>query len=330
MKITMKDIAARTGVSINTVSLALRDVSTVKKETRDLIRQTAIEMGYQLQKEKESKVRNIGLISTGERLQDSYFYMSFYQTILTTVHDLGYFMMVFKGDTCDAPPDTLRDLFDSHSISGLIVLGDMEERIVAKIAAAGLPLVAIGTRYHNLHVPVIIEDNNEGAYMAVKYLTEKGYHNLGFIGSPLHSTGFMERYEGFLGAIHHFGYALHPEWLVTNLDEIDVYNYDCLRLRLSQLDSLPQAFLCANDNLAMLTARIFREMNLAIPDDIALLGFDNSIIGKMSTPSISSVDVECILQAKTSVKLLIHMIEDSEISPARIVLPVNLSCKESA
>ena len=76
MKVTMKDIAERTGVSVNTVSLALRDISSVKKETRELIRQTAAEMGYVFQKTK-NEVRNIGLISTGERLQDSYFYMSF-------------------------------------------------------------------------------------------------------------------------------------------------------------------------------------------------------------------------------------------------------------
>ena len=75
MKVTMKDIAERTGVSVNTVSLALRDISSVKKETRELIRQTAAEMGYVFQKTK-NEVRNIGLISTGERLQDSYFYIS--------------------------------------------------------------------------------------------------------------------------------------------------------------------------------------------------------------------------------------------------------------
>ena len=67
MKVTMKDIAERTGVSVNTVSLALRDISSVKKETRELIRQTAAEMGYVFQKTK-NEVRNIGLISTGVAL----------------------------------------------------------------------------------------------------------------------------------------------------------------------------------------------------------------------------------------------------------------------
>ncbi|MGI6012214.1 MAG: LacI family DNA-binding transcriptional regulator [Ruminococcus sp.] len=329
MKITMKDIAEKTGVSVNTVSLALRDISSVKKETRDLIRRTAEEMGYVFQRSK-SDIHNIGLISTGERLQDSYFYMSFYQTILSAVHDRGYFMMVFKSDTCDAPPEILQDLFEKHSLSGLIILGDMEERIAAKVAAAGLPVIAIGTRYHNLNVPVIIEDNSEGAYLAVKYLTGKGYRDIGFIGNPLHSTGFAERYEGFMGAMYHFNCSVQPQWMVTDLDAVDVYNYKRLRQKLRELPSFPQAFICTNDNMAVLAAKIFREMNLTVPGDIALLGFDNSIIGKMSIPSITSIDVQCVLQAKTGVELLIQMIEDRFHLPARTVLPVTLSCKESS
>lgn len=329
MKVTLKDIALKTGVSINTVSLALRESPSVKKETRDLILCTASEMGYLEQKNK-SKIHHIGLISTGERLQDSYFYMSFYQRILSTVHEHGYYMMVFKGDTCDTHPDTLKNLFEMQSISGLIILGDMDERIVSKIAATHLPMIAIGTRYHNLEIPIIIEDNSEGAYIALKYLSEKGYEKIGFIGNPLHSTGFYERYEGFMGAMHRFGLSVNPDWMVTDLDSIDVYNYDRLRQLLYNLKSFPQVFVCTNDNISILAAKILSELGLSIPNDVALLGFDNSIIGNMSTPSITSIDVNCDLQAETSVNVLINIIENKIPYIPRILLPVTLSCKESS
>ncbi len=328
MKVTMKDIAEKTGVSINTVSLALRNMTSVKKETRELIWQTALQMGYLEQKSKPD-IHNIGLISTGERLQDSYFYMSFYQNILSRVHDRGYNMMVFKGDACDTQPDALRDIFETNSISGLIVLGDMEERIVAKIAATNLPLIATGTRYHTLKVPTIIEDNLEGAHIAVKHLYEKGYRNIGFIGNPLHSTGFKERYEGFMGAMFHFGLLPRQEWMVTDLDQTHVYDLDRLRSKLGGLKIYPEAFICTNDNMAVLAAKIFSELGLSIPNDIALVGFDNSIIGKMSTPSITSIDVQCALQAETCVQVLIDYIENGTMDPYRMVLPVTLSCKES-
>lgn len=329
MKVTMKDIAEKTGVSINTVSLALRNISSVKKETRELIWQTALQMGYLEQKNKP-EIRNIGLISTGERLQDSYFYMSFYQNILSKVHDHGYNMMVFKGDNCDTQPETLKDLFETNFISGLIVLGDMEERIVAKIAATNLPLIAIGTRYHDLKVPTVIEDNLEGSFKAVKYLTEKGWRDIGFIGNPLHSTGFMERYEGYMGVMYHFGLSPKSEWLVTDLDQTHVYDYKRLRSKLGEIKEFPEAFICTNDNLAVLAAKILAEFGLSVPKDIALLGFDNSIIGKMSTPSITSIDVQCALQADTSVRVLISYIESGIMEPCRLILPVTLTCKESS
>ena len=93
MKVTLKDIAQRCGVSVNTVSLALRNMPSVRQETRENILRAAEELGYSPQKSK-SEMRNIGLVSTGARLRDSYFYMSFHQRILSTAYDHNYNMKI--------------------------------------------------------------------------------------------------------------------------------------------------------------------------------------------------------------------------------------------
>ncbi len=329
MNVTLKDIAERTGLSINTVSLALRNIPTVKKETRDYIWKTAEEMGYLSQKNK-TEVRNIGLISTGERLQDAYFYMSFYQYILNTIHDQGYNMMVFRGDACDINQAALKELFLQNSISGLIVLGDMDERIVAKIATTELPMIAIGTRYHTISVSTIIEDNLEGAHIAINYLYEKGFRDIGFIGNPLHSTGFTERYDGYSGAMLEYHLPVKEDWMITDLDQIHVYNNDILCEQLKKVSHFPQAFLCANDNLAVISAKILSKMGYQVPQDISLVAFDNSITGDISTPSITSIDVQCKLQAQITVETLTRLIENKKEEPTRIVIPVTLTVKDSA
>ena len=328
MKVTLKDIAQRSGVSVNTVSLALRDMPSVKQETKENILRIAEELGYFGQRGK-IEMRNIGLVSTGERLRDSYFYMSFHQHILSTAHDYNYNLMVFKGSTCDIDPDELRLKFESNSIAGIIILGDMEERIASKVAQCGIPMVATGTRYSNLRVCTIIEDNLGGAFMAIKYLYEKGYRKIGFVGNPMHSTGFMERYEGFVGAMMAFGLPVEPEHLVMDMDAVNVYNYNQIYESLQRRNSLPEAFICDNDNVAMITTKALFALGVRVPQDVALVGFDNTAVGKMAIPSITSVDVHCEAQAQACVKKLISFIQSGESSEERIVLPVSLAVGES-
>lgn len=328
MKVTLKDIAQRCGVSVNTVSLALRNMPSVRQETRENILRAVEELGYSPQKSK-SEMRNIGLVSTGARLRDSYFYMSFHQRILSTAYDHNYNMMVFKGSTCDVDPKELRRIFEANSIAGIIILGDMDERIASKVAQCGIPVVAIGTRYQNLAVCVVTEDNFQGGLLAVKYLRNRGASKIGFLGSPRHSTGFMERFQGFLGAMTHFSMPVDPEHLVLDLDPADVYNYEQMLKSLRRRSSLPEAFLCDNDNIALIGTKALLAMGLNVPQDVSLIGFDNTVMGKMAIPSITSVDVHCATQAETCVEKLISFITSGRSSKERILLPVTLTEGES-
>lgn len=328
MKVTLKDIAQQAGVSVNTVSLALRNMPSVKPETRENILRIADELGYFVQRSR-IQMRNIGLVSTGERLRDSYFYMSFHQYILSTAHECDFDLMVFNGASCDVDQEELRRKFESQSIAGIIILGDMEERIAAKVAGCGIPVVATGARYDALQVCTIIEDNLGGARIAVQHLYERGYRKIGFLGNPCHSTGFMERYQGYVGAMAYHDLPIDPEHTVLDLDRLHVYDYDRMLESFQRRASVPEAFLCANDNLAMITTKALIAQGLSVPNDVALVGFDNTAMGKMALPSITSVDVHCAEQAAACVKKLVSFIQSGETTKERIALPVSFAQGES-
>ena len=328
MKVTLKDIAQRSGVSVNTVSLALRNMPSVKQETRDNILRIADQLGYFGQKGK-TEMRNIGLVSTGERLRDSYFYMSFHQHILSTAHEYNYNLMVFSGTSCDVDPEELRRKFESSSVAGLIILGDMEERIAAKVASCGIPVIATGTRYEKLRVCTVIEDNLRGGLLAVEHLYKRGYRKIGFLGNPNHSTGFMERYEGYMGGMMRYELPVDPAHVVTDMDRVMVYEYPRIYAALQRCETMPEAFICTNDNMALLGMKALIALGHSVPEDVALVAFDNTIMGKMSIPSLTSVDVHCAVQAEACVKKLISFIQSGEDSCERIVLPVSLAEGES-
>lgn len=323
MKVTLKHIAEQAGVSINTVSLALRDMPSVNSHTRERILKIAEELGYFAQKAHADAPKNLCLVSTYAHLKDSYFYMSFHQLILGFAYECGYNMMVFDNDYFNADLKHLRRHLHKNNIGGIILLGDMEEQVVHRIIQCGLPVVAIGSRYHDLHVCTYIEDNFQAAYQAVHHLRDHGYQRIGFIGDPLYSTAFMERYQGYLSALRIFDFPIDSVPALTAFSP-DRYHPDDLLSALQNCEQLPDAFFCANDNLGIAAVKALYSMNLSIPEDIAIIGVDNNPMGKMAIPSLTSIDVRCALQAEYSVNKLISFVRGAPYEPLRFVVPTLL------
>lgn len=322
MKVTMKTIAERAGVSVNTVSQALRNMPTVKTETREAVLRIAGELGY-VEARTRSENRNIALVSTVENLQDSYFYMSFQQRILQNIQSHGGTMTVYSSTNCERNPKVFWQSLIDGGIGGIVLLGDMNPQIPRTAAACGLPVIAIGTMYAHEGVCSVIEDNLNGAGLAVRHLYERGYRRIGFVGHTPHSTAFIERYLGYVGEMMRLGLPCLDEWSITSVPV--EYDSDALSELLGKMTEIPEAFVCANDNTAIVLAKALSAYGLSIPDNVALVGFDNSLFGKMSNPTMTTVDVRCALQAETGIRMLVRTIESKESRlPMRLALPCTL------
>lgn len=327
MKVTMKMIAARAGVSVNTVSQALRNMPTVKTETRETVLRIAKELGYLDTRSRHEK-RNIALVSTVENLQDSYFYMSFQQRILQNIQAYGCNMTVYSSSQCERSPRGFWQSLIDSGVSGVVLLGDMGAHIPQTASCCGLPVVAIGTLYAYEGVCSVIEDNLNGALLAVQHLYERGYRRIGFVGHTPHSIAFMERYLGYIGGMMRLGLPCPSSWSITYTPV--EYDSDALAEPLACMPDMPEAFVCANDNTAIVLAKALSARGLYIPDDIALVGFDNSMFGKMNNPSLTTVDVHCAAQAETGIRMLMRAIESKEaLTPTRIALPCTLISGDS-
>ncbi|MGE4547973.1 MAG: LacI family DNA-binding transcriptional regulator [Intestinibacillus sp.] len=318
----MKTIAERAGVSVNTVSQALRNMPTVKVETRETVLRIASELGY-VEARTKSENRTIALVSTVENLQDSYFYMSFQQRILQNIQLHGGTMTVYSSTNCERNPRVFWQSLIDGGIGGVVLLGDMDPQVPRMAAACGLPVLAIGTMYAHEGVTSVIEDNLNGSGLAVRHLYERGYRRIGFVGHTPHSTAFIERYLGYIGEMMRLGLPCPDAWSITSMPV--EYDSEALSEPLGKMPEMPEAFVCANDNTAIVLAKALSARGLSIPDDVALVGFDNSLFGKMSNPTLTTVDVQCALQAETGIRLLMRTIESKEVRrPMRLALPCTL------
>ena len=329
MKVTMKQIAEKAGVSINTVSLALRDMPNINIETRARICAIAAELGYYSQKKQRRTADALYLISTGTHLQDPYFYGAFQQQILAEALKNGYSMVVYDNEHWGSDAAAMSRQLRSSNVGGVLLLGDMDERYAAQIIESGLPTVAVSARFYGLRLCTFTEDNSEAAYLAVRHFVERGCRRIGFIGDPRHSTAFNERYWGFRTALSQFCMPFDATVNLLTLHE-DLPNVpEAFEAALRELDHLPDAFYCANDYLGLGASKALHAMGLSIPDDISLIGTDNSPMGKLAIPSLTSIDVHCGLQVELAVRKLISFVRGAPYEPLRFVIPVTLSQGDS-
>ena len=326
MKVTLKQIAEKTGVSINTVSLALRGMSNISDATREKIVRTARELGYHKPLKSPAGRRNLCLVSTGMHLQDSYFYMEFYQLFLSYASAHGYTMLAMEAEYFQRDPAEIRERLAQASIGGILLLGDMKEEVFRNLYQSSLPVVAVGARYYECPVCTFIEDNQLAAHQAVHFLLENGYHRIGFVGSPLHSIAFSERYFAFRQACCRAGLTVCPadEWLDLVPDRGEEDHEKRIRAHLDSGKGLPEAFFCAHDLLAITMMKTFRQRGIRVPEEAALIGVDYNPMGQIMEPRLTSVDVCCRTQAEAAVRKLIEFIESGTYLPARILLPTVL------
>lgn len=205
-----------------------------------------------------------------------------------------------------------------------MILGDMEETLAANIVSCGLPVVAVGTRYHSLRVCTYIEDNTEAAYQAVQHLYTCGCRKrvLSVIRCiPRHSENGMTASAAHCGR---FGLPYDPQHLLLTprADDADIPR--TIDRALDQVDELPDAFFCANDYLGVGAAKALFLRGVSVPGEVSLVGVDNNPLGKIALPSLTSIDVHCRQQAELSIRKLISFVCGEEYDPLRFLVPTEL------
>lgn len=323
-RITLKDIALKVGVSQNTVSVALRGGSGVSKELREQIVAIAGDLGYSSKRVCVKKSVLIG--STAENFGDTYFYSDLYRLLCAKIKARGGNTVTIDLDAF-ASPGEIDPVIYKNNICAIIFLGDSDRQIVARLTGMKLPVMCCSFFYPDIPADMVIEDNYAGVYLLMKHLYEHNYRRIGFIGSPNRYFSFFERYLYFKSACESYGLPLDPGLSIVDLPPDSPLSLADMMSRLAQLPQLPEAFLCADNRIAVLTVKALEELGFHIPRDIAVTGFDNNDLARLSTPSVTTVDTMIELQAEAVAKQLWRKINAdpaSRTSHSRICLPVRL------
>ena len=292
-KVRLEDIARECGVTKGLVSRALAGKYNVGDETRNLIMQKAVELGYDFSKlrGKNKKKPSVTVIVSHSILTKEDFWQPILKNLYATLNRSSIKMEYFVYDSDNIDMDSVKSLKDNPCIA-YVVLHRNPDQIVNELVKFNKPIIEVDPKYlHYTGVTQIKYSNFTSMYEATQKLIDYGHRHIAFYGSDLHSYSFRERHNGFIACVEH-----------NKKNKVNGYNiiYDNSNLQFGNDQMLEQflnshkevtAIVCANDISALNAYRVVKRMGKKIPNDYSIIGFDNIPDGRFADPSLSTFNV---------------------------------------
>ncbi|MFD0695921.1 LacI family DNA-binding transcriptional regulator [Paenibacillus sp. GCM10027628] len=298
-KITIQYIADSLGLSRNTVSKALNGSESIPAETRNKVLKRAIELNYKQFAFVDTNTlttKNPGNIAllTSNLPSNTHFGASSLSGLEKKISSDGFNLSIHIVRESDIHSLVLPNNFDAKKVDGIVCIELFDKKYTQLINSLGIPAIFIDSTvdivYPELNADIILMENEQSTYLVTKKLIDSGYTEVGFIGDYNHCKSFNERWVGFNRALLDSHLQLDPSFCVVEEDRY-VADPKWLEKKLENMNNLPSAFVCANDFIAINVMRILKNMNIQIPEDIVICGFDNSPESQIVEPHLTTVHI---------------------------------------
>ena len=310
----LKDIADKTGFSTNTVSLALRESPRIRSETRALIRRAAEELNYQPNHVARSlavrETKTIGLILTdimNPTLTETA------QQLELALAERGYGTLFATSNHKLSEEKRLVEMFRSRRVDGLLIYPAVHNELEhVRALRRHLPVVLL-IGGPDTGLDVVSVDDRSGARHAIGHLIDLGHRRIGFL-NPWNLKGNSEKLEGYQRALAEAGIAYDPTLVVATNGHYATHGYYALDNLMSIKDP-PTAIFSHNDSLAFGALRWCHKHGRRVPEDMAIMGYDNIEFTEFAQPPLSTMNYAVDVVARTAVDRLMRLISAGEQAP---------------
>ncbi|OXT16635.1 LacI family transcriptional regulator [Bacillus sp. OG2] len=312
-KVTMADVAQLANVSKSTVSQYLnKRYDYMAEKTKLRIEEAIAELGYQpnavARSLKQKKTSTIGVIVAN-------ILHAFSTQVIRTIEDISnennYHVIVCNADDDPVKEQKYIEMLRAKQVDGLIIFptgGNID--LYQSLVQANFPLVFMDRIVPEVKVDTLLLDNPQASRLAVNHFIEKGYRRIGMITTSLinNLTPRIERMEGFKQALIERGIPVHDEYIAgAEVEQIKDHLQEMFSLK-----EPPEALLAGND-LALMELLLFaKENNMAIAEQVALIGIDDVSFAKIYQPTLTTVKQPAIEMGKKAAALLFERIENGD------------------
>jgi DNA-binding LacI/PurR family transcriptional regulator len=337
-RVTSLEVAKHAGVSRTTVSFVLNNVSNanISLETRAKVRRAASDLGYTPNEAARSLVsgqtRTVGLIiSHAEQLQVDAYIPQLLYSMTAASHQHGYQVMLETIYKNNHTSNYVR-LVEGHRIDGLIVLNTWSHDLqLPKLLDRKFPVVMLGLPQNmsmNDQTFIVEINGRDAANRATKHLIDLGHTRIAHISFvPEKHDVVQPRREGYKAALEAAGLAFDPK-LVRFGNYSAQSGFDAMKSILQQKPH-PSALFAGNDTIALGAMAAIREHGLRIPEDIAVVGFDDIPTAPFMLPALTTIQAPAILQGKTAIDMLLQRMQGKIPAQQRVELESPLVVRDS-
>ncbi len=332
---TSHDVARRAGVSRTTVSLVLNDVpdTHITDETRQRVLRAARELNYYpdvtARRLASGRTHTIALVwhRGPDRAYRDGFLPGFLQGIAAAARHYGDYV-VFRPLEPDEPAGAYVELARGRHADGLILSGPRsDDADLLKLHEEGYPLVLHG-QLPASGIPSVDVDNVRGAQAATGHLAALGHRHIAVItNAPLAYTSSAQRLQGYRQALA--GAGLPYDESLVEQGNFDEESGRAAMARLLTRPVRPSAVFVASDMVAMGALRALREAGLRVPEDVAVVGFDDIAAARFITPALTTVHVPTYGLGWSAAELLLQLVAQEAPQQTQVLLDTELVVRES-
>lgn len=317
-KINAYEVAKLAHVSPSTVSRAINHRNLVNSQTLRQIDDAMKKIHYQFEGNHVSEL------------------------VIVNVPDLGniFSIEVMKGINAAATANNLRVLIDQTVITeknvtnyiqwiekfhpyGLITLHQLSTMVLEKISKSSR-VVQCCEHNPKSNLPFVGINDYEASLKATNYLISSGKSRLGFINVSQDNRYAYQRQRGFIDAIKSHDLDVHQDWIIS----MTAINFDIAFPIIDQIllnPSRPEGFVCISDTIAAAVVKAAAKYHLKIPEDLAVIGFDNTVISRLTEPSLTTINLPKFQEGYTAIDLLTSSYTES----SKVILPTELTIRQS-
>ncbi len=319
-RVTIQDIADACGLSRNTVSKVFNNRGTVPEATKRAVLQKAQELGYHQLPESSGSApvgsgRNIALL-TGNDPQGH----SFGSLVITSFTDqtsrAGYNLKIYRVSEEEIKNFTLPPHLHLNETVGIIAIELFDKEYCDMLCTVDVPIVFIdsyaNTGFSLLKSDLVTMENFASISFLTRHLIRCGATRFGFVGDITHCLSFEERWMGYRAALQEAGLSPIEAYSILSKDDAPYGDTDWLIDQLRSMPRIPDAFVCANDYLAIHLMTALKKMGLSVPNDVMVTGFDGSPEASVVEPALTTARIPSMSLGRIAADVLLNRIQNPD------------------
>ncbi len=334
--VTLKEVAARAGVSYQTVSKVLNHKVDVSKETESRILQAAEELGYrpnQIARNMRAQRSYMIGYSWEQTSNDQVNHIldKFLTSMVEDAQTAGYHVLPFPYRLGEAHVEDYRELIDTGRVDSFVLSSvNYNDPRMSFLMERQFPFVAFGRSNPELDFCYVDVDGADGIRQAVEYLVSCGHRRIAAIAWPEDSRVGNERMRGYHDAMAAAGLSIHPDWIQRGEGIYEFGREAANRLLVIAPADRPTAVIALNDTQAIGAMNAVQEHNLQVGKDIAIIGFDDAPMSQYLLPPLTTIRQPIRLAGRKCVEMLISLMDGIMPEKQHVLLEPKLILRASA